>query len=203
MSIGFKGTKEKQREIILSAAKPLFMEQGYEATSLNQIAQETDIKEREIFKVFESKSDLFIEVLASEFQLDQDPKEITFAKTDLNKASSEIVYEYILNRLNSYRLFGKKMMKEVMSLGLSLAKTKPEMIKKFIHLDFLFVDDLIEFLDELKGKHVLDDSFDSVQAAETIYSTLAFEFLIYIYQENHTQEQFQQGIKKKVDFIMN
>ncbi|KGX83155.1 TetR/AcrR family transcriptional regulator [Pontibacillus marinus] len=202
MGIGFKSTKEKQREVILSAAKPLFINQGFEETSLDQIAQETDLKESEILKVFESKSDLFIEVLANEFQLDQDPKEITFAKTDLNKAASEIVYDYIMNRLNSYRLFGKKMMKEVMSLGLSLAKSKPEMIKKFIQLDFLFVDDLIEFLDDLKGKRVLDDSFDSVQAAETIYSTLAFEFLIYIYQESHTEEQFRQGIKKKINFIM-
>ena len=201
MSIRDIGSDEK-RENIITVAKPMFLEKGFDATSLQEIANKADLTEKEILKIFDSKSDLFIEVLASEFQLDEDPKELTFQQADLTQASSEVVYDYIMNRLNSYRLFGKKMMKEVMSLGLSLAKSKPEMIKKFIHLDFLFVDDLISFLDELKEKGVVSESFDSVQAAETIYSTLAFEFLIYVYQENHTEEQFQQGVKRKVEFIM-
>jgi len=201
MSMGNIGS-DKKRENIITVAKPMFLERGFDATSLQEIANKADLTEKEILKIFDSKSDLFIEVLASEFQLDEDPKELTFQQADLTQASSEVVYDYIMNRLNSYRLFGKKMMKEVMSLGLSLAKSKPEMIKKFIHLDFLFVDDLISFLDELKGKGVVSESFDSVQAAETIYSTLAFEFLIYVYQENHTEEQLQQGVKRKVEFIM-
>ena len=201
MSIRDIGSDEK-RENIITVAKPMFLEKGFDATSLQEIANKADLTEKEILKIFDSKSDLFIEVLASEFQLDEDPKELTFQQADLTQASSEVVYDYIMNRLNSYRLFGKKMMKEVMSLGLSLAKSKPEMIKKFIHLDFLFVDDLISFLDELKEKGVVSESFDSVQAAETIYSTLAFEFLIYVYQENHTEEQLQQVVKRKVEFII-
>ncbi|MYL54895.1 hypothetical protein GLW08_16290 [Pontibacillus yanchengensis] len=74
-------------------------------------------------------------------------------------------------------------------------------MKKFIDLDFLFVNDLITFLNQLKEKGVLPEEYDSNQAAETVYSTLAFEFLLYVYEEEHTEEQLLQGIKNKVDFI--
>ncbi|WP_237458638.1 hypothetical protein [Pontibacillus yanchengensis] len=150
---------------------------------------------------FESKADLFIELMATKFKLDQDPNEAILQEIDVNKAANEIVYKYIYDQLKNYRFFGKKVMREVFSVSFHLINSKPNMMKKFIDLDFLFVDDLITFLNQLKEKGVLPEEYDSNQAAETVYSTLAFEFLLYVYEEEHTEEQLLQGIKNKVDFI--
>ncbi|KGP71652.1 TetR/AcrR family transcriptional regulator [Pontibacillus yanchengensis] len=192
---------DNERQKIFAAALELFSAKGYEDTTIQQIANKAETTEKKVHIHFESKADLFIELMATEFKLDQDPIEVIFQEIDVNKAASEIVYRYIYNRLKHFRFFGKKIMREIFSVSLHLIKSKPNMMKKFIDLDFLFVDDLITFLNELKAKGVLPEGYDSNQAAETVYSTLAFEFLLYVYEEEHTEEQLLQGIKNKVHFI--
>ncbi|WP_188655151.1 TetR/AcrR family transcriptional regulator [Pontibacillus salipaludis] len=189
------------KEELYNRATKLFIERGYEEVTMKEIAEEANLSEKQFVKMFNSKGDFVIELMMEGFSLEEeDAKELE--RIDLNKAVADIVYDYIMRRLDRYMVFGKKMFKEMMSWSLSLMKKKPALMNKFVQMDFMFVDDLIEFLDELKDKGCFEDNFDSVQAGEVIYSVLAFEFLVYIYQPNHSREQLNNGLKKKLQFIL-
>ncbi|QST00541.1 TetR/AcrR family transcriptional regulator [Pontibacillus sp. ALD_SL1] len=192
---------DARKEEIYNCATQLFIERGYEEVTMKEIAEEANLSEKQFVGMFKSKGDFVIELMIEGFSLEEEDAQ-ELEQIDLNMAVADIVYDYIMKRLDRYMVFGKKMFKEMMSWSLSLMKKKPGLMNKFVQMDFMFVDDLIAFLDDLKDKGCLEEEFDSVQAGEIIYSVLAFEFLVYIYQPNHSREQLNNGIRKKLQFVL-
>jgi AcrR family transcriptional regulator len=192
--------KEATREKILEVAKELFLEKGYEATTTDEIAKRAEIAAGTVFNYFDSKADILIEAFAEDFMEELDQQEITLTDADLSKAASDLVFRYIYKRLKRYLVVSKKVLRPLMNV--SLYMSKPERLKKMIDLDFMFVDELIEYMNGLKEKGVLASEFDTNQAAEVIYSSLAFEFLLYLYQDEIEKEAMFDGIKAKLDFIL-
>lgn len=188
-------------EELYNRAKKLFVERGYEEVTMKELAKEVGWSEKQLVRRFGSKGDFVIELMMEGFSLEEEENDPDVRSLNTNKAVADIVYDYIMTRLNRYLIFGKKLFKEMMTWSLSLAKKNPEMMNKFVQMDFMFVDDLITFLDGLKENGVLETEFDSVQAGEIVYSVLAFEFLVYIYQSDHTKDQLHEGIQKKLHFI--
>ena len=62
--------QEKTRQRILNAALELFAQYGYEAVSVGQIAEAVGIKAPSLYKHFESKQDIFYNILAQMERLD-------------------------------------------------------------------------------------------------------------------------------------
>ncbi|MFQ3545009.1 TetR/AcrR family transcriptional regulator [Halobacillus rhizosphaerae] len=196
-----KEKKQETRDAIVSVAKRLFFEQGYEETTTGEIAKQADIGVGTLFNYFKTKADLLVEVFSEDFVEELDDLETSLTEADLQFAASDLVYQYIEQRIKRYKVFTKKMMKDMIGVSLSAFKSKPEIMKKFIGLDFMFVDDLIQFMNQLKDKHVLPQEFDSNQAGEIIYSSLAFEFLVFIYQDELIFDDFMNGVQNKLHFI--
>ncbi|MYL54894.1 TetR family transcriptional regulator [Pontibacillus yanchengensis] len=73
--MGLASNKNNEHQKILDAALELFSGQGYEDTTLQQIAIKAETNENKVLHHFESKDDLFIELMATKFKLDQDPNE--------------------------------------------------------------------------------------------------------------------------------
>jgi AcrR family transcriptional regulator len=60
--------KLETREALRDAARRLFAEQGYEATTVKEIADAADVAERTFFRYFAAKEDLLLPDLVSRFQ---------------------------------------------------------------------------------------------------------------------------------------
>jgi AcrR family transcriptional regulator len=60
--------KLETREALQEAARRLFAEQGYDATTVKEIADAADVAERTFFRYFASKEDLLLPDLVSRFQ---------------------------------------------------------------------------------------------------------------------------------------
>ncbi|WP_181347421.1 TetR/AcrR family transcriptional regulator [Thalassobacillus sp. CUG 92003] len=192
--------KEATRDAIIEAARTLFLEHGYEGTTTDDIANRADVGTGTVFNYFDSKADILIDAFANDFMEEMDQQEITLQEQDLNKAASELVFQFIYKRMNRYLLVSKKILRPLMNV--SLYMSNPERLKKMIDLDFMFVDELIHYLNQLKEKSVLPEDFAANQAAEVIYSSLAFEFLLYLYHDEIGKEALYDGIKAKLNFIM-
>ncbi len=59
--------KTQTRDSLLAAARKLFDEQGYAATTVQQIAGEADVSERTFFRYFDAKEELLLPELESVF----------------------------------------------------------------------------------------------------------------------------------------
>lgn len=60
--------KLRTRQIVLDAAKRLFTQRGYEAATVRDIAAEAGMSTGAVFANFTDKSDLFIEVIVSDYE---------------------------------------------------------------------------------------------------------------------------------------
>src|SRR6516162_6291914 len=61
-------SKLKTRRRVLDAARQLFMERGYEAATIRDIAKAADLSTGAVFASFVDKTDLFNAVMAEDFQ---------------------------------------------------------------------------------------------------------------------------------------
>lgn len=60
--------KQRTRERLLSAAKRLFIERGYESATIRDIAQAADLSTGAVFASFSDKADLFNEVIIADYE---------------------------------------------------------------------------------------------------------------------------------------
>lgn len=194
-----KKTEYKRR--ILESAKALFLSQGYDATTTEQIAEKAELGVGTVYNYFKSKADIFIETVADEFG--EDKVYDISGIVELNKGIADTVYEFFNSYTKGTKFLGKKLLKELIAAAFGSFKSNPNFIGKLIALDFKLLDDLVKLLDYLKEKGVLKESYDSKQGAEVVYGAIAFEFLSYIYAENISFEECKDKIRKKLEFIFN
>ncbi|WP_335869059.1 TetR/AcrR family transcriptional regulator [Bacillus sp. 2205SS5-2] len=190
--------KQATKEKIIAVANALFKEKGYEKTTTDEIAQKAGIASGTIFNYFPSKAEIFIESLTEDFS---DEVNHTPFELDSTLPIDEIMFNFIYTRLFKYLKISKKIQRQLFSISITAIKSKPAVLRRMISLDFMLVDEIIEVLNKLKEKNVLSQDYESNAAAEIIYSMLAFEFLLFLYQEDITQEQLFSGIKTKLTFI--
>ena len=56
-------TRDQARRSILEAARKLFLERGFEAANLDEVAQRAGVAKGTIYRYFDSKAELYVEVL--------------------------------------------------------------------------------------------------------------------------------------------
>lgn len=61
-------SKQRTREKILSAARQLFMERGYEGATVRDIAREAGMSTGAVFASFADKAELFDEIIAADYR---------------------------------------------------------------------------------------------------------------------------------------
>jgi AcrR family transcriptional regulator len=85
--------KQRTRETIARAARELFAERGYHATTLPEIAEAADVSTRTIFAYFPSKED----ILFSDFSLMKDALTQALADRPEGEDALETVRKFILS----------------------------------------------------------------------------------------------------------
>src|SRR5438309_10676151 len=85
--------KQRTRETIASAARELFVERGYQTTTLPEIAAAADVSTRTIFAYFPSKED----ILFSELDEMKDALARAVAERSEGQDALEVVREFILS----------------------------------------------------------------------------------------------------------
>jgi len=197
------GIREKKKKLakekILKVSKELFLSQSYDATTIEQIAEKAEMGVGTVFNYFKTKADIFIATLSNEFGMDVDYDLESINLSDQEVA--DIVYEYIRKYTKNLKFFGKRMMRELIAAALGSFKSKPALLNKLVKLDYTFMEDLLELLNFLKKKGLLEEKYDTQEAVELIYSAMIFEYMLYLYQEEVPLEEAMERLKRKITFI--
>ncbi|MGB8001027.1 MAG: helix-turn-helix domain-containing protein [Anaerobacillus sp.] len=191
--------KQATRKKIMDVAKELFLEKGYEATSTELVARRAGIGSGTLFNYFPSKAELLVEVMREEFSGEQEEDGKTFKVLD---TAEETVRHYLTERLHGFSLLEKKLFRELIVASVNAFQSRPEFMRSLMQLDFMFIDELIELLTEVKRLRKLPESFEVEIAAEVIYSSVMFETLVYLYQEERDLEDVLKHTARKLTFIL-
>lgn len=95
---------EKKLNNLLEKSKELFLKYGYNAITVERIADEAGISKMTIYKYFNSKEDLFMEVIKMdiEYQADEIMKEIGKSNNSIERI--ELLYSYSIDITKNYSL---------------------------------------------------------------------------------------------------
>lgn len=192
-----KAKKEEIRKKILSVSERMIFEQGYDKTSTSQIAKEVGIAEGTVFNYFKSKAEILVEIISSEYWIDIERPEIEGISTGV----VDLYVNYCQEVMNKIFFLPKKIILELSMTLLNATRKKPGIIKKLAELDFQFIEEVEQLNIELMEKGILKKC-DAKMLAENIYSVIAYEVILYLYDESATKDLMMDNIAKKINFIL-
>lgn len=188
-----KAFSEPEKEIIRSQmrekGKKLFEKQGIKKTSVDELAQAVGISKGAFYLFFESKEELFLEILE---QLEQEIQatilEFTIKpKADTKKNVSDMLKAFLLTR-NTYPLlknFGKSEFEYL------LRKVPPEWVLKHANKDEEFIE---QFIKKIKQEGIVVKA--SPRVVSNLIKTLFFTGL-------YLEELGQEAHKETMDVLIN
>jgi AcrR family transcriptional regulator len=199
------GIREENRKYyrnkILLAAKEVFTSQGYENTSIEQIAQKAEIGLGTTYNYFKSKEELFILSMAENMidSTDINLENIQYESTRVD----EIVTDAVLEHIRKMNWVNKKIWKIAFPVILSSMKSKKMSIHEVMKADFKIMDKIGQLINQLKVDSLLPLEFDTSTAIDLIFGSLFLQLTMYIYTDESTFEQTCERIKTDIKFIFD
>lgn len=193
------GKREKKKvetkKKIIEVAYKMFDENGYENTSINDIAKESGLGVGTVYNYFPSKDNIFVETFEKKMQKTLD-KDFIITKHS-GKEVHEIINEYINNFDMGFKYMPKWLLLEVFRIVIG-SKKNMKTLKRFAEMDFKFIDKIELILLELKNEGKLNESADVRNLSEIVYSIYAFELIMYLYNKEMTFDEATKKINEKV-----
>ncbi len=186
--------KKNTEERILSAGKEILLSKGYNAATMEEIAEKAEIGVGTLYNYFKSKGEIFVKVISKELYLDEKCNKETTSVI-------EMVISYLWKYINNMKLFEKLVWRELFAVIFASTKTDNLKIQGLVKIDVIFVKKLEQLLDSAIEKEMLPKSFDSKEAAYTIYSIIFTQTMMYIYMEEIGFEDFETQVKNQIGFL--
>ncbi|MDQ2086242.1 TetR/AcrR family transcriptional regulator [Herbivorax sp. ANBcel31] len=198
--MGLRSEKKKViREKILKAASELLLINGYENTTTDQIAEKAGIGVGTLYNYFKSKADIFIEVFAEEFEDDENIIEI---KEYSIECISDIILSYGMIHIKKVMNFNKNILKDLVVAAFGMYKKNPKLFRKLIDMDYKMMDKFALMINSLKDKNILSHEVNTKDVVELIYSAMAYEFFIYLFEDDKDIDEIKENIRRKVKLIL-
>jgi len=141
---------EATRLAIEDAAISLFMEQGYHATSMRQIAERADLALGGIYNHFKSKDDIFEAIVVDKHPYRKIVPLIQAAEGDTTEEFINNAAHIIINELSSQQYYIKLMMIEIAEFnGVHGASLLKEIVPNILPI----FEKLVKSRKDLRGNH--------------------------------------------------
>lgn len=193
--------KKYYRDKILATSKEVFTAQGFENTTIEQIADKAGIGIGTAYNYFKSKEELFILSMAEDVATNIEDSLEDFEYTESNV--SEIVAEAILKYIRKMNWVNKKIWKVAFPIILGSMKSDKIPIKEVLRADFKTMDKIRDLINQLKVKNLLATKFDTTTAIDLIFGSIFLQMSMYIYTDDSTFEQTCERIKTDIRFVFD
>jgi AcrR family transcriptional regulator len=192
--------KQQINSEITSNARKLFQTGGYTGTTLEDIANASDIGIGTIYNYYHSKADLFLAIMTDELKTYLSKPRLKSLKAKANIVDQTV--ELIINLAQPLQVTKKEMWKELIAVAIGQPDTDNRHLNSLIEYDSQFVIKLNEFFDELKNKGALSGVFPSETAATVIFYNALTSYLFYLYNPEKNLEELKESISEQVQFIL-
>ena len=192
-------SKKFYRDKILNASRELFISQGYENTTIEQIAEKARVGLGTAYNYFKSKEELFILAIADDMA--------DKAENDLGKlnypgcSASEIVYNAIFIQIKRMNWANKKMWRIAFPIILNSMSSDRLPIREVLRADFKMMERIKELIRQMKEYNLISGDFDEDTANDLIFSALFYHLSLYIYSDEATFEEVLDRIRNNIEFV--
>lgn len=193
-----KERKQEFHEEILRVAQEKFRAFGFDGVSTKDIAKDVGIAEGTLFNYFDSKMELFLEVFSTEFALEHSD----LGEADLSHDIVDILYGHLRKTTKLVLKLPRPLLVELMISSIKMAKKRPKQFARFVEVDLRYMREIQVLLDRMIEAGLLQE-MDTAQFSELIYSAVAYEFLMYLYDGNKDLDTMLQGVKDKLRVLVN
>ena len=155
------------REKILATAARLFSEQGYESTSLSQVARQAKVSKALIFWHFDSKEKLYRNALRKTLEpyfIDVDDLEGLGEREQIERLIDQF-YDFVVENVYSVRFF--------LSLTLRAEEQPDEVLNRVNGLYRVFSDSVADIIERGQRRGVFRSDTNPARDAALIMATLA------------------------------
>lgn len=172
--------KKQDRQLrIKKAAIELFGTIGYEATTITKIAEKANLGVGTFYNYYKSKDQVLLSMISDkseEFNIALD-----YAVKNRN---SNILYS--INLLvdiyyESFSTYSKLLWREFIS---NIFRNNTDIVNTIMDIDYLFVSKLKELIIHMKEDCVIKKDADELGTANTLYSIMLFQLIMYVLEEN-------------------
>jgi AcrR family transcriptional regulator len=194
-----KRTESKKifRDKILEAAKTLFLSQGFENTTIEQIAEKAGVGLGTAYNYFQSKEELFVLSMVESFEETAESE----SKLDIENDPAEAVYSAIFSRIKRMNWVNKKLWKIAFPVILSSMRSDKLPITEVMRADFRMIENIHDLLNQMKENGLLNADFDVETANDLIFSAVFYRLSLYIYSDELSFEEVLIKIKLHIEFI--
>ncbi|MCG8485811.1 MAG: TetR/AcrR family transcriptional regulator [Clostridia bacterium] len=195
-----EATKNKLKEKILKTAIKVFFENGYERTTINQIAKAADVGTGTAYNYFDSKADLFIQAMES-LVTDQKYSVIYNIENIDNDPIKELTqlthkfFDYIVN-------IDIELIKELFGVIFGTLVKNNNYAKRFYQMDEHYIKQVKQLLNHYIDIGKLPIDFDIDSCTTLIYFSVVLNMLDYLYIEETDVNEVRLFIEKQFKFIL-
>ena len=203
MTAAVLGRRERQklerRATIVRCARNLFREFGYEATSVEQIAEAADVSAGTVYNFFPSK----IEILMAFFSSDVEEKmaESLAALGPPPADPREGVLRLIAAQIRLVEGLSRKYVKLVVTQTLLTGRDSPAG-RADAAVDALLTADLVDLINHYKRAGALPSDLDTEARAKLIFCAINGEFYLWLADDSITTDQRIATIREFLEVLV-
>jgi len=190
--------KEETKRKILMISKKRFTENGYNQTSIKQIAADACIAEGTLFNYFPTKADLFFQAIDKD---DFRTSDIEFRQYDSTLDVTDILMQYIHHKTVKILSMPKKVLIELGTALLGDAILKADIVDSLVQIDRDHIEHLVEFILYLQSRGMIR-SCDAKVFGECIFDIVFMEFFIYLNMQERTLDEVYAKIREKLAAVL-
>lgn len=189
--------KEKRGRDILAAAARLLSEKGFQATSVEEIAELAEVGVATVYNYFNSKADLVLALLNDELGklLEEGQRIVRKTPADAPEAVSRLITSYTVGLASHHP---KRLLREVFALIFSeQAFYRKEMFK----FDFRLIDQLAELIEGMKKRRQLARGVNTGDAAMILYTVGMTGFMLFVADDDMMIETMKKATRRHVRLV--
>lgn len=190
--------KKIYRDRILAAARTLFTAQGFEDTTIEQIAKTAGVGLGTAYNYFHSKEELFILAMADGAvdSADQGAEEVNWSD-----AAADIVCSAIFSRMKKMNWTNKQIWRIAFPVILGSMKSGGLPINVVLRADYKMMEQVKGLIRQMKERGLIGSNFDEDTANDLIFGAVFYHTSLYIYSDESAFETVLEKIRKSIEFV--
>lgn len=190
--------KSERKDRIFSAAVDLFNEKGFSNTSMQDIADNSNLAVGTLYNYFPSKNDLLLEIMHDEMEDTIIENATLFNKVNFrDKEAKDIIKSLLKNVFNIPLLVNKESLKEICVATFS----SNAHMEKGMLLDIKLIEALQNLLNRLQKNNMINQNIDTSSASKIFYSILVVQMMMYVFETEMNKEQLFENTDEVIDLV--